>query len=95
MAIFTLDFLQSGCPLSPPAELAPALRLGLLQAALASLSLIPVFSVYVVFFNFLGAKGRFRKREEEHYKLSTGLGPQAEVFNLWKGPLGTNMIVVH
>lgn len=61
MAVFTLDFLLSGCPLSPPAELAPALRLGFLQAASASLSLIPVFSVYVVVFNFLGGKGRLQE----------------------------------
>lgn len=61
MAVFTLNFPLSGCPLSPPAELAPARKLGLLKAVLASLSLITVFSVYVGFFNFLGAKGRLQE----------------------------------
>lgn len=63
LAVFILvDFLPSGCPLNSPAALAPALRPWLLQAGWASLFLIPMFSVYVVFFNILGAKDTRKAR---------------------------------
>ena len=63
LAVFSPDFLPSGCPLNLPARRWHLLsNWWLLQAGWASLFLIPMFSVEVVFFNILVAKDTRKAR---------------------------------
>lgn len=94
LAVFALDFLPSGCPQSPPAELAPALRpAGLLFLTFQCFQFMWCFLIFEE--EKTQGKAASRKREKEHCKLSKGPGPQAEVSGLWKDLVGTSDIVVH
>lgn len=64
-AVFTLGFSPVWLLTEPPSELTPTFGLWLPQAGRASLSLTPVFPVYVVSFNLRGVKDTRKGSEQK------------------------------